>query len=621
MSKKPFPALQIATAVLVGCIVAGPAHAALETPLLVNGAPSAYNVPYLQTHWYGFSATSGQGYRILLTPSAGNPNLYVLNASFGLAASSVNGATAVEKVWVSGSAASAFHIGAYGAYNPSSNYTIQVITAPVISNISPTSGVTGALVTITGVGFGATQGTSSVKFGSVSASSYLSWTNTQIKVYVPNSAPAGYAQLTVLVNGISSNAKTFTVTAGPSSAGGMWRYDLARTGNYPNGPTAFPLSLKWIFQVYNVSGRTYRAYYLGGRPVIVNNTMYLPHLSYEGFNAPTGVAGLLAINATDGTLIWQYQLPSVGTPTVANGIVYVSAGYDVVALNATSGSLIWRYSIGNTLSFSVHLVANGIVYAAGKATTSDPSTPTVYALDAATGALKWRYAAGTIWTPAAWANNLLYLTPEYGGTVIALDAATGALKWTGSTATRTSAPVVSNGVLYAVGVDGPLGSPTGTRNLIVYAFNASTGVLQWSYIVETSTEVNTSNVVISPALSGTMLYFGTPRTDTYAVDLASKTLKWRFRSSASPTYANSNSPTVSNNVVYVASYDHNDITGNSPSTVYALDATTGAVKWSYAAPTLKRAGTVAVDAGKVYTVGDYIEGHTDYGDQLYVFGP
>jgi hypothetical protein len=45
----------------------------------------------------------------------------------------------------------------------------SLFAAPIISSMSPTSGTSGTLVTITGTGFGSTKGTSTVKFGAVAA--------------------------------------------------------------------------------------------------------------------------------------------------------------------------------------------------------------------------------------------------------------------------------------------------------------------------------------------------------------------------------------------------------------------------------------------------------------------
>src|SRR5437660_6179093 len=57
---------------------------------------------------------------------------------------------------------------------------------PFITCISPTSGPVGTTVTITGSNFGATEGSSTVKFNGATAAAATTWTNTQIVVNVPS---------------------------------------------------------------------------------------------------------------------------------------------------------------------------------------------------------------------------------------------------------------------------------------------------------------------------------------------------------------------------------------------------------------------------------------------------
>jgi uncharacterized protein YjdB len=86
--------------------------------------------------------------------------------------------------------------------------TFTVTGALTITSISPTSGAVGTLVTVTGTNFGATQGTSTLKFnGLVSATT--TWSNTKITVKVPSGATTG--NIAVLVNKIASNGILFTV--------------------------------------------------------------------------------------------------------------------------------------------------------------------------------------------------------------------------------------------------------------------------------------------------------------------------------------------------------------------------------------------------------------------------
>lgn len=79
---------------------------------------------------------------------------------------------------------------------------------PQVSSLSPTIGVAGTQVTVTGVNFGASQGSSVVTFNGT-AGTVLSWSNSIIVVSVPNGASTG--NVVVTVSGLASNGQLFTI--------------------------------------------------------------------------------------------------------------------------------------------------------------------------------------------------------------------------------------------------------------------------------------------------------------------------------------------------------------------------------------------------------------------------
>jgi hypothetical protein len=82
-------------------------------------------------------------------------------------------------------------------------------SSPSITSLSPTSGPVGAVVTVSGANFAATQGSSSVKFAGTTGTP-TSWSATSIVVTVPSGAATG--NVVVIVGGTSSNGMAFTVT-------------------------------------------------------------------------------------------------------------------------------------------------------------------------------------------------------------------------------------------------------------------------------------------------------------------------------------------------------------------------------------------------------------------------
>ena len=103
-----------------------------------------------------------------------------------------------------------------------------------VSGISPTSGPVGSVVTITGLNFGTSQGTSTISLNGTSAV-VTTWNDTVITAVVPVGASSGV--FSVVVNGEVANSASFTVTALPSgwSDGDVGSVGVAGSASYTNG--------------------------------------------------------------------------------------------------------------------------------------------------------------------------------------------------------------------------------------------------------------------------------------------------------------------------------------------------------------------------------------------------
>ena len=86
--------------------------------------------------------------------------------------------------------------------------------APLISSVTSDNGSAGSRITITGSGFGSTQGYSAVFLGDVSAP-IGAWSNTSIDIQVPAGASTGYLVVAVAPSMNDSNPVDFTVTSNP----------------------------------------------------------------------------------------------------------------------------------------------------------------------------------------------------------------------------------------------------------------------------------------------------------------------------------------------------------------------------------------------------------------------
>jgi len=78
-----------------------------------------------------------------------------------------------------------------------------------LSSLSPSYGPQGTFVTLNGSNFGSAPGTNFVKFNGLTAVANA-WSDTQIVAQVPSGATAG--NVTVNVNGVDTNSKSFSVT-------------------------------------------------------------------------------------------------------------------------------------------------------------------------------------------------------------------------------------------------------------------------------------------------------------------------------------------------------------------------------------------------------------------------
>src|SRR5208283_489138 len=146
--------------------------------------------------------TAGSGYNIEeRVPAVPNTKLIAEDQIQGNSGTtSVSASLGAADLWAGG-------LAAFKAVSSGSG------TAPSITNVNPTSGAVGTSVTITGTNFGATQGTSTVKFNGT-AGTPTSWSATSIVVPVPSGATTG--NVIVTVGGVASNGMTFTVVVAPS---------------------------------------------------------------------------------------------------------------------------------------------------------------------------------------------------------------------------------------------------------------------------------------------------------------------------------------------------------------------------------------------------------------------
>lgn len=163
------------------------------------------------------------------------------------------------------------------------------------------------------------------------------------------------------------------------------------------------------------------------------------------------------------------------------------------------------------------------------------------------------------------------------------------VKWKFQTGAKVlSSPAVSRGTVYV-----------GSADHFVYALNAVDGGVKWRY--KTRGAVNSS-----PALTADAVLVMSQDGMLYALDLADGKLKWKFTTGGERRFTAPgihgamprtelmpdpfdvflSSPTVVGQTVYIGSGDHH---------VYAVDAQTGAMRWTFETGNVVHASPAVVD--------------------------
>src|SRR6266849_4211047 len=207
------------------------------------------------------------------------------------------------------------------------SFTVTVPT-PSITSLDTTGWLVGTSVTIGGANFGATQGTSTVKFNGTAATA-TSWSAASITAAVPSGATTG--NVVVTVSGVASNGVSFTVQA-----------DIIPP-TVPAGLTATAISssqinLSWTASTDNVGVTGYNVYRGGTKIGTAPGTTYQDaglsaSASYtynvSAFDAASNTsaqsAGASATTQASGggggiptTLGW-YQIPNTTGPACPSG--------------------------------------------------------------------------------------------------------------------------------------------------------------------------------------------------------------------------------------------------------------------------------------------------------------
>jgi eukaryotic-like serine/threonine-protein kinase len=226
----------------------------------------------------------------------------------------------------------------------------------------------------------------------------------------------------------------------------------------------------------------------------------------------------------------------------------------------------------------------------------------LYALDRGTGTLKWKFKTESrVPSSPAVAGGVVYFG-SYDGNFYAVDAASGKEKWKFATAgeRRFAAPHLHGASPVAETMPDPfdfyLSSPAvwngtvyfGSGDTNIYALDAASGTPNWKF--------KTGDVVhASPAISDGVLFVGSWDSYFYAIDAVTGKEKWRFKTGEDAEIHNQvgiqSSAAVADGLVYFGCRD---------SKFYAVDAASGKQVWAFPNKGSWVITSPAVNEGQVY---------------------
>ena len=251
---------------------------------------------------------------------------------------------------------------------------------------------------------------------------------------------------------------------------------------------------------------------LAGTPTIADGVVYLALQDVTSVTETTisWETSLNAFNLQDGSRLWKlkdYATDTILTPTVAGGRLYIGTyldqNHNVYCFDARTGKKVWSY-LTNGAVLGTPAVFNGTVYVGS-------ADNTLYALDADTGKLRWRFENTETFFAAPFMHGGVVYAPSQDGYIYALDERTGALRWRASATisatasstgfgTLTQSVAIYRNVLFAANQD------------TLFAFDTRHGVERWRYIPVTDGELT------APIMSNGLVVIGAQNQHVYAVN-------------------------------------------------------------------------------------------------------
>jgi len=276
---------------------------------------------------------------------------------------------------------------------------------------------------------------------------------------------------------------------------------------------------------------------------IAGSTVWGSWLSPSYHDGKVFISGtrVYCINAENGSIIWEYGLPSSacnGGPLVADGKVFAGdwGGHHYYCFDEETGEELWNFTVSGYAQ-GTPAFADGKVYFTSWVYVGGH----VYCVDADTGTQIWHQTLplDACGSPTV-SNGIVYVTTynfDGDGDIYALDANNGSILWQQTIQRTDSTPAVAYGNVYVCG------GCVGYSDLQTYCFNATTGDLIWSTDASDgiggwtqSVAVADGKVFVGKPGAGAGMFFG--YAGTYTLDAFTGDIIWSYpEGGASPAIA------------------------------------------------------------------------------------
>jgi hypothetical protein len=209
-----------------------------------------------------------------------------------------------------GNAGTATITASFAGISGSTSVTVTPAAAPTVPNIadvSPSTATAGTQVTVTGTGFGSSQGNGSVWLGST-IGAVVSWSDTQVIASVATGSTTGIAQIQQA--GVSSNALSFTVIT-----------PIISSITPASGLAGTPVTINGTgFGNTQSTGQIW----LGTAPGVVTSWNDTQILATVAVGSATGTAQILQAGIVSNAVPFAINTPSINSITPTSGVAGTS---------------------------------------------------------------------------------------------------------------------------------------------------------------------------------------------------------------------------------------------------------------------------------------------------------